>query len=181
MRPAARLGAPLAASLALHAALLGAMGPGVREPALSQRAFTAMQIWLAGQRAAAAPAAPVPAQRAEAPLPFRGPSPTKYLTSRELDERATPIEVAPLLYPEKAYANRLAGTVRMRIYISRGGRVERTEIVAASPAGHFEQAAIDAVQRTRFRPARKGGRPVASQKLIEVQFDPYGPTPQERP
>ncbi|MGH8703950.1 MAG: energy transducer TonB, partial [Burkholderiales bacterium] len=118
-------------------------------------------------------------ERAGAPLAFRGPAPTDYLRPGELDERATPVEVAPLVYPEKAYLNRIPGTVRMRIYISSDGRVDRTDIVAASPAGHFERAAIDAVQRTRFHPARKDGRPVPSQKLIEVEFDPYGPTPEE--
>jgi len=36
------------------------------------------------------------------------------------------------------------------------------------------------VAGARFRPARKDGRPVPSQKLIEVEFDPYGPKPEER-
>jgi protein TonB len=68
----------------------------------------------------------------------------------------------------------------MRIYISHDGRVDKADVLAASPRGHFEEAALDAVQRTRFRPARKDGRPVPSHKLIEVEFDPYGPTPEER-
>jgi len=76
--------------------------------------------------------------------------------------------------------NRLRGTVRMRIFISSDGRVDRAEVVDATPKGRFEQSALEAVQRTRFRPARKDGRPVPSQKLIEVEFDPYGPKPEER-
>jgi hypothetical protein len=35
------------------------------------------------------------------------------------------------------------------------------------------------VRRTRFSAARKNGAPVPSQKLIEVNFDPYGPKPGE--
>ena len=97
-----------------------------------------------------------------------------------MDERATPVEVAPLVYPEIAYMNRLRGTVRMRLFISADGRVDRAEVVEAMPKGRFEEAAIDAVQRTRFKPARKDGRPVPSQKLIEVEFDPYGPLPGEK-
>jgi protein TonB len=121
-------------------------------------------------------------QPAAAAEPARAPrpAPKRYFKSSEVDERATPVEMAALVYPEVAYMNRLRGTVRMRIFISGEGRVDRAEVVEATPKGHFEQAAIDAVQRTRFRPARKDGRPVPSQKLIEVEFDPYGPKPEER-
>lgn len=134
-----------------------------------------LRVRLAGQLDAAPPAArPALAQSARR-------VPPKYLGASEVDERAAPLEMPALVYPETAYINRLPGKVRLRAYISADGRVDKTEVVAATPSGHFEQAAIDAVQRTRFSPARKGGRPVPSQKLIEVEFDPYGPTPEERP
>ena len=120
-----------------------------------------------------------PAAAAEPVRPAR-PAPKRYFKSSEVDERAMPVEVAPLVYPEIAYMNRLRGTVRMRLFISADGRVDRAVVVEAKPKGHFEEAAIDAVQRTRFRPARKDGQPVPSQKLIEVEFDPYGPTPEEK-
>lgn len=161
---------PLAASLLLHAAVLGGVGAGDPAPAGSEPPARAMLVQLGTQPETVT--APVkPARRA---------SPKRYLSSGEVDERATPIEMAALVYPEKAYLNRIAGTVRLRIYVSAEGRIDKADVVAATPAGHFEQAAIDAVQRTRFRPARKAGRPVPSQKLIEVEFDPYGPTPEER-
>lgn len=161
---------PLAASLLLHAAVLGGVGGG--DPALagSEPRTSALLV----QLGAHPQAAPVPLQ------PARRPSPKRYLSSSEVDERATPLEMAALVYPERAYLNRIAGTVRLRIYISAEGRIDKADVVAATPAGHFEQAAIDAVQRSRFQPARKDGRPVPSQKLIEVEFDPYGPTPEER-
>ena len=122
----------------------------------------------------------VPPAAAAEPARAPHPAPKRYLKSSEVDERATPLEMAALVYPEVAYMNRLRGTVRMRIFISSDGRVERTEVVEATPRGHFEKAAVEAVERTRFRPARKDGRPVPSQKLIEVEFDPYGPRPEER-
>lgn len=161
--------------------MLGAIGPGEFEPATDGRQAWVMQLRLVAQtEAAPQPSEGVKTGRTAPPArALRGPAPAKYFRSDELDERATPIEVAPLVYPEQAYINRIPGTVRMRIYISSDGRVDRAEIIAASPPNHFERAAIDAVQRTRFHPARKGGRPVPSQKLIEVEFDPYGPTPEE--
>jgi TonB family protein len=170
-----RLGLAAAASLALHTAVLGGLGADESGAAVRERSAQGMLVRLAGQPDAASPApSPAPATRAR-------PAAAKYLSSSEVDERATPIEMATLVYPERAYVNRIAGKVRLRIYISADGRIDKADIVAAAPAGHFEQAAIDAVQRTRFHPARRAGRPVPSQKLIEVEFDPYGPVPEERP
>lgn len=89
-----------------------------------------------------------------------------------------PLELAPLLYPERALLNRIAGTVRVRVFISRAGIVERAEVVSASPSGHFEAAALEAVRRSRFSAGRKDGQAVPSQKVIEVNFDPYGAEPE---
>lgn len=169
---AARLGAPLAASLAFHAALLGALASGDSGWAVERLAAPlVVHLEVAAQPAARVESASAPARPIQ---------PKRYWSSSEVDERAVPVELAALLYPESAYVNRLRGNVRLRIYISVDGQVEKADVVDASPKGHFEQAAIEAVQRTRFSPARKGGRPVPSEKLIEVEFDPYGPTPEER-
>jgi protein TonB len=155
--------------------VLGGLGADESAAAVRERSARAMLVHLAGQPDAT-PSDPPPAAANRA-----RPAAPKYLGSSELDEPATPIEMAALVYPEKAYLNRIAGKVRLRIYISADGRIDKADIVAAVPAGHFEQAAIDAVQRTRFQPARKAGRPVRTQKLIEVEFDPYGPVPDEQP
>jgi len=169
---AARFGAPLAASLALHLVVLSAATGGVSDPVATRIPAT-----LRVQLQTPAPAPP-PAQSDPAPLARA--SPKRYLGSSEVDERAVPLEMAPLLYPKTAYINRIRGMVRVRVYISAAGRVDKAEVVEAAPKGHFEEAAIDAVQRTTFTAARKAGRAVPSQKLVEVEFDPYGPTPEDR-
>ena len=171
---AARFGAPLAASLALHLVVLSAATGGVFDP-VATRIPATLLVHL--QTPAPAPA-PAPAQ--SDPAPVARASPKRYLTSSEVDERAVPLEMAPLLYPKTAYVNRIRGMVRVRVYISAAGRVDKAEVVEAAPKGHFEEAAIDAVQRTTFAAARKAGRAVPSQKLVEVEFDPYGPTPEDR-
>ena len=170
---AARFGAPLAASLALHLVVLSAATGSV-----SDSAATAIPATLLVQLQTPAPA-PAPVQSSAPPVARA--SPKRYLASSEVEERAVPLEMAPLLYPKTAYVNRIRGMVRVRVYISAAGRVDKAEIIEAAPKGHFEEAAIDAVQRTTFTAARKGGRAVPSQKLVEVEFDPYGPTPDERP
>ena len=169
---AARFGAPLAASLALHLVVLSAATGGVSDPAAT-RISASLSVQL--QTPATAPP---PAQSDAAPVART--LPKRYLTSKEVDERAVPLEMAPLLYPKTAYINRIRGMVRVRVYISAAGRVDKAEVVEAAPKGHFEEAAIDVVQRTTFTAARKAGRAVPSQKLVEVEFDPYGPTPEDR-
>jgi TonB family protein len=161
------LGTSLAVSLALHASVLAAIAPGAQQPGSQAPTASALQVRLAEA------AKPVPPK----PRTARSGSP-RYLASSELDERAAPLELAPLVYPEKAYLNRIPGTVRVRVFISRAGAVDRAEIVAASPAGHFEAAALEAVRRSRFSAGRKDGQAVPSQKVIEVSFEPYGAAPE---
>ena len=166
------LAGPVAASLALHAALLGTMASAAGERAIGERSRSSLHVLLDAPAPAGAPAA-----RSETP---RLPLPRRYLKSSDLDQGPFPIELPPLIYPEKEYVNRIRGAVRMRVYTSENGSVERCEIVSATPPGRFEHAALEAVRATRFRPGMKGGRPVPSQKLIEVGFDPYGPRPREQ-
>ena len=162
----------MAASLALHGAVLGALPGGESGGVAVGRLPATLVVQLE------TPPAPAPARQV-APARAPGIVPKRYYGAAEVDERAAPTDMAVLVYPEKAYLNRIRGTVRVRVYINDAGRVDKAEIVAATPGGHFEQAALEAVQRSRFAPARKDGRPVPSQKLIEVEFDPYGPTPEE--
>ncbi len=173
LRVLSNLAGPVAASLTLHAALLGTMASAAGERAVGERRQDSLQVLIK----ASAPAATPPAR----PEPARLPVPRRYLKSSELDQSPVPVALAPLVYPEKEYVNRIRGVVRMQIYISEEGAVERYEVVSAVPAGRFEQAAIEAVLASRFRPGIKGGRAVPSQKLIEVGFDPYGPRPGEKP
>ena len=169
---AARFGAPLAASLALHLVVLSAATGGVSDP-VATRIPATLRVQLQTP-------APAPPPTQSDPAPLARASPKRYLSSSEVDERAVPLEMAPLLYPKTAYINRIRGMVRVRVYISAAGRVDKAEVVEAAPKGHFEEAAIDAVQRTTFTAARKAGRAIPSQKLVEVEFDPYGPTPEDR-
>ena len=59
------------------------------------------------------------------------------------------IEVAPE-YPPGAAAAGIEGYVDVRFAVSINGRVQNPEVVAAEPAGVFEQAALAAVNRWRY-------------------------------
>jgi len=115
------------------------------------------------------PAEPKIVQRAQRPASASGP----YLPSAEVDTPAMARERPRLVYPEDAYIARLRGTVRLRVFISEQGRVDDAQVVFARPEGEFEEAALEAVRKLVYDPATRAGRPVKSQKLIEVTFDPY--------
>lgn len=103
--------------------------------------------------------------------------PERYLTPREVDVPARPRGTVPLIYPEDALIWKLHGVVRLRVFISEHGVVDGAEVILAKPAGEFEEAALDAIRRMAYEPAVKNGRPVKSQKLIEVTFDPHEQRP----
>lgn len=72
---------------------------------------------------------------------------------------------APLpRYPEMARRARIQGTVIVRAVIGADGIVRDVEVIKGLPMG-LTDAAVDAVRRWRFAPARLNGRPV------DVYFD----------
>jgi TonB family protein len=149
-------------------------------PAPVENAMTGVVPPLPAKPAAREPAKREPAKRerglpAETPLSGSSiPTAAHYYRNSEVDVRATPIEHGALVIPEHAYVSKLHGTVRARVYIDEAGTVRSVDIVEVHPfSGIFEQAALEALQQVRYAPARIAGRPVRSQKLIEVTFNPH--------
>jgi TonB family protein len=108
-----------------------------------------------------------------------GPAATeRYYRRSEVDAPAVVLSRAPLLIPEYAYHSRLAGKVRARVFIGANGAVDRVVILEVEPVrGLFEQPAVEALRGTRYQPATIGGRPVRSQKVVDVVFDPRADRP----
>lgn len=116
---------------------------------------------------------PIAPSRNLALLPEIAVEEKRYLLSSEVDVRAMPVNMPVLIYPEKAQQMRIDGLVMLKVYISASGRIDSVDIVETRPPGVFEEAALKALLATSFTPARKNGRDVKSQKLIEIKFDPY--------
>jgi len=106
------------------------------------------------------------------PAPLAILVPDRYLSPSEVDQKAAPLELAPLIYPEEAYLRRIGGKVMLRLFISETGSIDGIDILVADPPLMFDQAAVDAVMGSRFRAARLLSRPVKSVKTIWIQFDP---------
>ncbi len=72
-------------------------------------------------------------------------------------------------YPEAARAAGLEARVTLRLDIDRDGQVRRAEVV--EPRGHgFDEAAIEAALKLRFRPAERRGQPIAVRILFHYDF-----------
>ena len=72
-------------------------------------------------------------------------------------------------YPDAARRLNLSGEVMLRIVVEGNGSVGRIDVLTAGPAGMTE-AAVDAVRRWTYRPARVHGQPVAVWKLVRIRF-----------
>ena len=119
------------------------------------------------------PPAPVPGEVHTPPTDRGIPFPTHYFSASEVDSRAEPIEVLPLVYPEGPYMRRVPGKVKLRVFINELGAIDAVDVLEADPPQTFEQAALDALLNTRFKPARLLGQPVKSVKTLEIRFDPF--------
>lgn len=89
------------------------------------------------------------------------------------DEPPVPLNAdSPVRYPEALAAQRLGGTVLLRLFVdSTGGVVaESTSIQESSGYPALDSAALAAVPEFRYAPALRDGVPVAAPFLQPVTF-----------
>jgi TonB family protein len=72
-------------------------------------------------------------------------------------------------YSEEARKAKYSGTVLLSVVIDANGNTRDIHVVRPLGLG-LDEKAIEAVSKWRFRPAMKGGRPVAVQAQVEVNF-----------
>ena len=107
-----------------------------------------------------------------APLPGPGPGPAPAVPP----EAAPGLLEAPVVitrvepsYPDLARRAGIEGTVELEVSIDAGGKVTDVEVARGLPLG-LSEAAVDAVRRWTWRPARTASGPVASRKTVRVRF-----------
>ncbi|MEZ6243059.1 MAG: energy transducer TonB [Phycisphaerales bacterium] len=76
----------------------------------------------------------------------------------------------PPEYPYESRRRRETGTSLIRASVDAGGRVLRVALARTSGHERLDRAALDAVGSWRFRPATEGGKPVASEVDIPIEF-----------
>ncbi|MBK8162396.1 MAG: energy transducer TonB [Gammaproteobacteria bacterium] len=82
---------------------------------------------------------------------------------------ACPQRAAPV-YPVWSKRMREQGVVVLRVYLDTSGRVVRTEVNRTSGSPRLDEAAQQAVQRWRCRPATRNGQPASAVALQSINF-----------
>jgi protein TonB len=78
------------------------------------------------------------------------------------------------VYPPLSRRMGEEGHVILRVHVEVSGLPSRVEIRASSGSERLDQAAVDAVLRWKFVPARHGDQPVAAHVLVPVIFSLKG-------
>jgi protein TonB len=109
------------------------------------------------------------------------PSESGYITS--IDSIPSPddfvaVEELPVMtyeetprYPRKAYARGIEGTVIIQAFVDKTGTVLRAQAIRCDrPGWGFEEAAVRAAYKCRYKPAMQNGRPIGLWISYKVSF-----------
>ncbi|HHJ15200.1 MAG TPA: energy transducer TonB [Gammaproteobacteria bacterium] len=103
------------------------------------------------------------------PLEF-GDGPFLGAPSTQLDRDFMPLSRQPPRYPYQAERRGIEGWVRVTFRITETGTVEDVKVLESDPPGIFDQAAVNAVYRWRFKPRISNGQAVAGRAEQVVDF-----------
>jgi len=73
-------------------------------------------------------------------------------------------------YTDKARKKKIHGTVQLSIIVTREGTVRDAKVTTSLDEG-LDQQAIDTVNKWKFQPATKDGKPVPVRLAVEMSFN----------
>lgn len=120
----------------------------------------AENVAVAEEKAAAAP--PAPAAPAPEIASIAPPTPPSF--------SAAYLRNPAPRYPVAARRAGEQGTVTLKVLVGMDGLPQRVEVEKTSGSSRLDSAALDAVRRWRFVPARRGAAPIESWVLVPVVF-----------
>jgi protein TonB len=82
----------------------------------------------------------------------------------------TPLTMLPPQYPPSALMRGTEGWVQVSFLVTEEGFVEDPVVIDAKPRSTFDDAAMAAALRWRFRPVVQGGQPVAVRAYMQIDF-----------
>ena len=86
------------------------------------------------------------------------------------DDPPQPLSSIRPVYPEIAQEAGIEGTVVVEVFVDKKGRVQDTLILKGIPNTGLDEAAVTAIKKTRFRPAKQRERAVGVWISIPVNF-----------
>lgn len=144
-----------------------ALGRAAAEKASADQAVVEQQARLAAQQQTAQQAAAAKrqalAQTAPAATPAEG-------RGRPSASEAVKITTVNPRYPSQARRASQEGYVVVRFTVTPEGETSNVEVTSSEPRRVFDRAAIDAVERWRFKPATRNGKPVAATVTNRIDF-----------
>lgn len=90
-------------------------------------------------------------------------------SDKPFDEPPMPMRTSAPTYPMQLKRDGITGMVSVSIMVNAQGEVEDAKVVKSSNPG-FDQAALDAVSKWKFKPAKKDGAPVSVKVVVPVKF-----------
>ena len=115
---------------------------------------------------------PIPAVPATAPARGVEAPPTPAITPARFD--AAYLQNPAPIYPPLSRRLGEEGKVLLRVFVEPGGTAGQVEIKASSGSPRLDQAAMDAVRRWQFVPARRGDEAVGAWVLVPILFNLRG-------
>jgi protein TonB len=94
------------------------------------------------------------------------------VTPPALDNEVIPLVQIPPVYPVRAERLRLGGSVVVEFTITAAGGVRDPVVVQSDPPRIFDQAAVQAILRWKFKPKLEEGKPVARRARQRFEFTP---------
>ncbi|MBS0580277.1 MAG: energy transducer TonB [Proteobacteria bacterium] len=146
------------------AAIEAELAAATATPARAEPEAAAASGALAG--AAATPAGNAAATPAPAPAVPTPKAADSYVSASELTRTRYTQPDFPLLARERG----IDGWVDLQFTVHRDGTLGDVTVIAAEPAGVFDQSALDAVRRWRYQPVMRDGQAVEQRARIRVRF-----------
>lgn len=73
-------------------------------------------------------------------------------------------------YPSHAERNNIEGKVVLRFIVDSRGNIVEPEVTESEPEGVFDDAAMEAIRKYKFKPAEKAGEPVDCIVIVPMSF-----------
>jgi protein TonB len=112
--------------------------------------------------------APKVAPRPEEAKPYAAPE-GRYVPPYKVTTLPELLREVKAKYPEEARKLGLEGQVVLRLTIDSSGKVSQAKLVKAAASG-FDEAALEAVKRFRFKPGTDGGEAIATEITYTYTF-----------
>lgn len=89
---------------------------------------------------------------------------------RDIETPPETIKVFRPKYPLKAGMYFVEGRVKLKFIVTTEGIARDIEVVESFPEGYFEESAIEAVKKYRFKPGMKDGKPVDTIVKLPISY-----------